>query len=161
MTEQNDAAAATPTQKPQFALQRIYTKDISFESPGSPHSFMVEWTPETKVQFNSAGARLADKQYEVVLMINVVTMNGDKVAYIAEVKMAGVFLIEAPEAQVELLLGAHCPSILFPYAREVISDLVSRGSFPQMLLQPINFDAIYAEARRRRDQADSDEAAKH
>jgi len=164
MNEQNDAPtvpAATP-HKAQFTLQRVYTKDISFEAPGAPSAFTQEWNAETSVQFNSGAARVGDKQYEVTLQITVTTTNAGKVAYIAEVRQAGVFFVDGLDtAALELLLGAHCPNILFPYAREIISDLASRGTFPQLLLQPINFDAIYNEAKRRRDQKDAETTAKH
>lgn len=163
MTEQ--AAAPDAEKKPsgQFALQRIYVKDISFESPNSPAVFTQEWAPETKIQFNSTARRLADNQYEVVLALNVTATLGEKVAFIAEIKQAGIFLADVPEAALEPLLGAQCPAILYPYARETVTDLVSRGTFPQLLLQPMNFDAIFSEARRRRDeqQAAAGEAAKH
>lgn len=162
MSEQNDEVIAPTSQKAKFALQRIYTKDISFEAPGAPAVFGHDWAPEASVHFTSGATRVADKQYEVVLQLTVTATNNDKVAYIAETRQAGVFFIEGLDAEaLEPLLGAHCPSILFPYAREVISDLASRGTFPQMLLQPINFDAVYAEAKRRRDEAGADAEAKH
>ena len=158
MTEQ----AATPTadQKPQgqFALQRIYVKDISFESPNAPQVFGMEWNPDTKLQFNSSARKVAEHQYEVVLMLNVSVTVGDKTAFIAEIKQAGLFLAEVPEEHLEAVLGAHCPTILFPYARETVSDLVSRGTFPQLLLQPMNFEAMFAEAKRRRDLQQAGEA---
>ncbi|MFZ5724454.1 MAG: protein-export chaperone SecB [Pseudomonadota bacterium] len=160
MAEQNDTPAAGE-KKPQIAVQRIYVKDISFEAPGTPHSFGVEWKPETKVQFNSGAQKIGDSLYEVVLTINVEASNGEKVAYIAEVQQAGVFFVDGPEAAMEPLLAAQCPGILFPYARETISDLVSRGTFPQMLLQPMNFDSIYIESKRRQQKKAAAEAAKH
>lgn len=163
MTEQNQAAAGE--KKVQFALQRIYVKDVSFEAPGSPQSFSVEWKPETKVQFNSSAQRIADTVYEVVLTLNVESTNGDKVAYLVEVKQAGVFTVDGPDQAVESLLAAQCPAILFPYARELVTDMVARGTFPQLLLQPMNFDAIYVESKRRQqkraDVAAAEAAAKH
>lgn len=163
MTEQNQAAAGE--KKIQFALQRIYVKDVSFEAPGSPQSFSVEWKPDTKVQFNSNAQRIGDRAYEVVLALNVEVTNGDKVVYLVEVKQAGVFTVDGPDAAVEHLLAAQCPAILFPYARELVTDMVARGTFPQLLLQPMNFDAIYAESKRRQqkraDVAAAEAAAKH
>lgn len=161
MTEQTPAAAdASKKTSGQFTLMRLYTKDVSFEAPGAPQVFTQEWKPETKVQFNSGATRVGDNQYEVVLMLNVVTQQGDKVAYIAEVKQAGIFLIDVPEPALETLLHVHCPSILYPYACEAITSLVTRGSFPQVLLQPMNFEAIYASAKQRQ-QAAAAETAKH
>lgn len=163
MTEQTPAAADGSSKKTssQFTLMRLYTKDVSFEAPGAPQVFTQDWKPETKVQFNSGATRIGDNQFEVVLMLNVVTQLGEKVAYIAEVKQAGVFLIDVPEAALEALLHVHCPNILYPYACEAITGLVTRGSFPQLLLQPMNFEAIYAGAKQRQQAAAAADAAKH
>lgn len=164
MTEQAAPAPAAEKSQGQFSLQRIYVKDISFESPNAPQAFTQEWKPETRVQFNTSTQRLAEKHYEVVLMLNVTVNLGDKVAFIAEIKQAGIFLIDLPDELLEGVLGAHCPAILYPYARETVTDLVSRGTFPQLLLQPMNFDAIFAEAKRRRDaqqQAPTGDAPTH
>lgn len=163
MTEQ----AAVPTEegaqrKPQFAIQRLYVKDVSFEVPGAPAVFMQEWTPEMKVEFSSAAGKLSESQFEVVLLLTVKATVKEKVAYIAEVRYAGVFVIDGFDAgTMELLIGAQCPTILYPYGREVISDLIARGSFPQFNLQPINFEAIYLDGRRRKQEAEAAEAAKH
>jgi preprotein translocase subunit SecB len=149
----SDEAAATEKPRGQFGLQRIYVKDLSFESPASPAVFTQEWKPETNVQFGTAMAKVGEHQYEVVLQVTATVRNGSNVAFIAEVKQAGIFHAEGLEGEaLERLLGAQCPSILFPYAREVVSDLVARGTFPQLLLQPMNFDAVFAEAKRRAQQ---------
>ncbi|HCT40830.1 MAG TPA: protein-export chaperone SecB [Moraxellaceae bacterium] len=136
----------------QFALQRIYVKDLSFEAPNAPKVFLAEWKPEVSVDLSTQASKLEDgKNYEVVLAVTVTVKNADQVAFIAEVKQAGIFLVDGvPEAQVGQLLGAYCPNLLFPYARETVSDVVSRGSFPQMLLAPVNFDAVFAESLRQR-----------
>lgn len=152
MTEQASSPETEKKAQGQFALQRIYVKDISFEAPGAPQVFTLEWKPESKVQVNTSARRLSENQYEVVLMLNVTVSLGEKVAFIAEVKQAGIFIIDAPESMLDALLGAQCPTIIYPYARETVSDLVSRGTFPQLLLQPMNFEAIFAEAKRRRDE---------
>lgn len=160
MTEQAPVAEGTAPQ-PQFAVQRLYAKDISFEAPGTPAVFTQPWEPESNVQFASSTTKVGDTHYEVVLQVTVKTMLKDKVAFIAEVRFGGIFLIEGITGPaLEHVLGAQCPNILFPYVRETISDLVTRGSFPQFVLQPMNFDAIYADARRRREEKAA-EAAKH
>ena len=134
----------------QFALQRIYVKDLSFEVPNAPKVFLGEWKPDVNVELSTQASKLDDgKNFEVVLSVTVTVKNAEQVAFIAEVKQAGIFLVEGPEKQVETLLGAQCPAILFPYARESITDLAARGTFPQLLVQPMNFDAIYAESKRR------------
>ncbi len=130
----------------EFALQRIYTKDISFETPNSPEIFQVDWQPQTNLNVNTHVNRLADDVFEVVLTVTVTTKVAEKTVYLAEVQQAGIFGMRGfPEQEMGPMLGAFCPNLLFPYAREVISDLVTKGSFPQMLLQPVNFDALYAQ----------------
>ena len=130
----------------EFALQRIYVKDVSFETPASPGIFTEEWKPESNLNLNSSVNRLSDDTYEVVLTITVTTKVGDKTAFLVEVQQAGIFHIKGfPDHEMGHMLGAYCPNILFPYAREVVSDLVNKGSFPQLLLTPVNFDALYAQ----------------
>jgi preprotein translocase subunit SecB len=131
---------------PQFAVQRIYTKDISFEAPNSPAVFTEKWEPEINIEINSNGNKLADDVYEVVLSLTVTAKLGDKTAYLAEVQQAGIFTLSGfNEQDMGGMIHSYCPNLLFPYVREVISDLVSKGSFPQMVMQPINFDALYAQ----------------
>ncbi len=141
----NNTAAAPEGQ--QFILQRIYTKDLSFETPNSPAVFTEKWEPETNVELNSTGTKLTDDNiFEVVLSVTVTAKLGDKTAYLAEVQQAGIFTLSGfSDQELNALIHSHCPNLLFPYVREVVSDLVSKGSFPQMLLQPINFDALYAQ----------------
>ena len=137
----------------QFALQRIYVKDLSFEAPGAPKTFLTAWTPEVSVDLSTQTSRMEEGKnyYEVVLALTVTVKNDNATAFLVEVKQAGIFLIDGvPEAQLAQLLGAYCPNLLFPYARETISDVVTRGSFPQLLLAPVNFDAVFAEAQRKR-----------
>lgn len=136
----------------QFALQRIYVKDLSFEAPNAPKVFLAAWQPEVNVDLSTQANRLEDgKNFEVVLSLTVTVKNDNATAFLVEVKQAGIFLIDGvPETQLAQLLGAYCPNLLFPYARETVSDVVTRGSFPQLLLAPVNFDAVFAEAQRQR-----------
>ncbi len=135
----------------EFAVQRIYTKDISFETPNSPAVFQQEWKPETGVNLNTEVNKLADDVFEVTLTVTVTTKLGEQTAYLAEVKQAGIFTAKGfPEPEMGPLLGAFCPNQLFPYIREVVSDLITKGSFPQMVLQPVNFDMIYAQTQQER-----------
>ncbi len=141
----SDAKQANETAR-EFALQRIYVKDISFETPNSPTIFTEEWKPESNLNLNSSVNKLDDKTYEVVLTITVTTKVGDKTAFLVEVQQAGIFVVQGfPDNEMGHMMGAYCPNLLFPYAREVVSDLVSKGSFPQLLLTPVNFDALYAQ----------------
>lgn len=139
-------AETNAPQEQQFGIQRIYVKDISFETPNSPAVFAGTWEPAINVELNSSGTQLGDNVYEVVLTLTVTCKAEDKVAYLVEVHQAGIFaMIGFDEAQLGGMIGSYCPNLLFPYAREVISDLVAKGSFPQLTLAPINFDALYAQ----------------
>lgn len=128
---------------PQLALERIYVKDMSLEVPGAD-VFTREWQPELDMNLSSAAEKLDDDHYQVILTVNVTANNGGETAFIAEVHQAGIFMLQnIPEEQLGAILGAYCPNVLFPYAREVVSDIVTRGSFPQLLLAPVNFDQAY------------------
>lgn len=150
MSEENQVAAEEQTEEKAFDLQiqRIYVKDISFEAPNLPTIFQQEWDPELGFELDTETKELAENLYEVTLHINVqTTMKESKdVAFICEVKQAGVFIIQGLEGvQLAHCLAAHCPSILYPYARELISSLVNRGTFPALNLAPVNFDALFME----------------
>lgn len=132
------------TPKSEFLIQRVYTKDVSFETPQGPGVFQQEWKPDLNLQINTSSTKLADGIHEVVLKLTVTVKNTDKVVFLAEVKQAGIFTIQHfAEDQLQAIIGGVCPGILFPYGREVISDLVTRGTFPPLYLAPINFDALY------------------
>ncbi|EMP55230.1 protein-export chaperone SecB [Marinobacter koreensis] len=153
MAENQQAAGNDNQNQPQFALQRIYVKDLSFESPNSPLVFQEQWQPQVNLDLNTSHEKVSDNQYEVVLSLTVTTKIGDKVAYIVEIQQAGVFLVHGIEGpQLGQMLGAYCPTILFPYARESIDNVVNKGSFPALMLAPVNFDAIYAQALQRKQQ---------
>ncbi len=130
----------------QFIIERIYLKDASFESPNSPAIFTEEWNPDTNLQLNTEVTPIADNHYEVVLLITVTVKSDNKTAFLVEVAQAGVFQIIGYDSdQLNHLLASYCPSNLYPYAREAIASLISKGSFPEMHLSPINFDALYAQ----------------
>ena len=138
------------TNERQFAIQRVYTKDLSFESPNAPDIFRNEWKPENELSLNTKVNRLGDEIYEVVLTVTVNVKVGDKTAFIAEVHQAGIFSLNGfPEQELGPMLGAYCPNLLFPYAREVVSDLVTKGSFPQLVLQHVSFDALFAQHQQK------------
>ena len=147
--QQANGAAAAEQQGPQFAIQRIYTKDLSFETPNAPAIFKKEWKPEVKLDLDTRSNKLEDGVYEVVLSLTVTTSVGDETAFLCEVQQAGIFSApdgdDVPEGQLAHLLGSFCPNILFPYARECISSLVNRATFPQLNLAPVNFDALFAQ----------------
>jgi preprotein translocase subunit SecB len=143
---ENKTPAEAPAQEALFKLQRIYCKDISFETPNSPSMFLGEWKPEMDLQLNTEMQKLDDDNYEVVLTVTVTVKSGGKTAFLAEVHQGGIFnIVGVPDEQMNAVIGITCPNILFPYARETVSDLVNRGSFPQLLLAPVNFEAIFAQ----------------
>ena len=147
MAEEGKAAATTEAaEEPQFVIERIYIKDVSFESPNSPSIFTQEWDPDTNLQLNTQVTPLSEGHYEVELMITITVKSKEETAFLVEVTQAGVFKITGyPADQLNHLLASYCPSNLFPYAREAIASLISKGSFPEMHLSPINFDALYAQ----------------
>lgn len=159
MAENDQAAGAENQNQPQFALQRIYLKDLSFESPNSPAVFQEQWKPQVNLDLNTEHTKLGEDQYEVVLSLTVTAKIGEKVAYLVEIQQAGVFLIKGIEGQqLGHMLGAYCPNILFPYAREAIDGVVNKGSYPSLMLAPVNFDAIYAQALKRKQEEAAGEA---
>ncbi|MFK3797261.1 MULTISPECIES: protein-export chaperone SecB [unclassified Pseudomonas] len=154
MTDQTNNGATSNEEAPQFSLQRIYVRDLSFEAPKSPAIFRQEWTPSVSLDLNTRQKQLEGDFYEVVLTLSVEVKNGDEIAFIAEVQQAGIFLIKGLDAaSMSHTLGAFCPNLLFPYARETIDSLVVRGSFPALMLAPVNFDALYAQELQRMQEA--------
>lgn len=150
-----------PQGKQQFALQKIYLKDTSFETPNSPAIFTEKWEPEVNIEIHTSGKQLAEGVHEVVLALTVTATQGDKTAYLVEVHQAGIFTVKGFELEeMGRMLGSYCPNILFPYVREAVSDIVARGGFPQLLLTPVNFDALYAQHRQQLAQAQQDAAEK-
>tara|TARA_B100000767_G_C19583423_1_gene458307 strand:- start:248 stop:760 length:513 start_codon:yes stop_codon:yes gene_type:complete len=147
MADENTIPAEGSAEKasPQFSIQRVYTKDISFETPNSPAIFQKDWQPEIKLDLDTRSAKLADNTYEVTLSMTVTATVESQTAFLAEVQQAGIFTIgNLAEAQLAHTIGAFCPTTLFPYAREAVASLVSRGSFPQINLAPVNFEALFA-----------------
>jgi preprotein translocase subunit SecB len=145
-TPQGQDSQAAAAKGPEFGLQRIYVKDLSFEAPHAPQVFTENWQPQVNVGLNTQVTPLGNDHLEVVLVVTVTVKSGEKTAYHVEVQQAGLFVArDVPEQDRGPLVGIVCPNILFPYAREVISDLVSRGSFPQMLLAPVNFEGLYVQ----------------
>ncbi len=147
----NGAVAPAEAAGPAFTVEKIYVKDVSFEVPGAPAIFTENVQPELQLNLNQRVQRLGENAFEVVLGGTLTCKAGDKTAYVAEVQQAGIFGLMGLEAQaVDVLLGTQCPNILFPYVRQLVSDLVQAGGFPPFFLQPINFEALYAESLRQR-----------
>jgi preprotein translocase subunit SecB len=139
-------SSSSTNDAPQFEIQRIYVKDISYEAPNTPTTFTEDWKPEVQLNLETKSNRIHDNTHEVVLSVTATVTSSKKSAFLIEVHQAGLFLISnLPNEQLHQMLGSFCPNILFPYVREVISDIIVRGGFPQLLLAPVNFDALYAQ----------------
>ncbi|HEY3433881.1 MAG TPA: protein-export chaperone SecB [Rhodocyclaceae bacterium] len=131
-------------QQPVFSIEKLYVKDLSLEVPNAPFVFMEQEAPNIEVQIQNNGSAIGDGMYEVSLTVTVTAKNGDKAYFLVEVSQAGIFRIEGvPEESIEPIMAIACPNILFPYARETVSDAVNRAGFPPVILAPVNFEAIY------------------
>ena len=160
MAEENNqsAAAGNPAgdqqDKPQlqFSVQRIYVKDLSFEAPNSPAVFQQPFKPKVGLDLNTSSQQVGEGLYEVVIKVTAQVTHSEEgtTSFLAEIEQAGLFKIAGIEgAQLEHTLGAFCPNVLFPYARECVDNLVNRGGFPPLMLAPVNFEAIYAQKKKR------------
>ena len=140
--------------KPEIQFIRVYTKDLSFEAPNTPEVFKAKWAPELKLEIEISATPLPEEAfYEVVLHLTTHVTNENKPAFVIDVKQAAIFKITnvAPE-NLEQILKIFCPYTIYPYARETVSDLVNRGNFPQLLLVPINFEAMFEQEKARQAQ---------
>lgn len=146
MTQPNNHQPSQP-QGPAFVIQRVYLKDISFETPMGHDVFTKQYKPAIQQDLNIQTNKIDEHNYEVVLLLTITARIEERVAFLVEVKQAGMFGIAGMEAQaVTQLVNTTCPQILFPYAREAIDSILNRGTFPPLLLPPINFDAVFVQA---------------
>ncbi len=137
----------------QFAIQKLYVKDVSFETPNSPEIFTEKWEPQVEFNLSSNARELQENLHEVVLTVTVTVKLGEKTAYLVEVAQAGIFAAQGfAREEMGPLLGIYCPNVLFPYAREVVSELSGKGGFMPMILPPVNFEAIYAQKMQQEQQ---------
>jgi len=156
MSEENQATENQQAGTQNLAIHKIYTKDVSFESPNSPFGFQDDWKPEVSVDINTDGQTLDNSNFEVILKVTITAKNNDKTAFLAEVHQAGIFHLSGfDEEQQAFVLGSYCPGTLFPYAREVISSLVTDGGYPPVILAPVNFEALYQEHLKQKETADT------
>lgn len=151
MAEENQAAQSNnEDRQPGFGIEKIYVKDLSLEIPNAPQVFTQRETPQLSVELSNATSQLDEGVFETVITVTVTSKIGDKTAFLVEVAQAGIFQIRnIPQDNIEMILGVTCPNILFPYARETVSDVVTRAGFPPVLLNPINFEALYAQQRQK------------
>jgi preprotein translocase subunit SecB len=135
--------------QPSFQIEKVYVKDVSLEIPGAPRVFLEAQSPQLEIQVRHEAAGFAEALYEVVLTVTVTAKAGEKTLFLAEAAQAGIFAVRhVPAQDLEPLLAVACPTILYPYAREAISDLVARGGFPPVLLAPVSFEALYAQRKQ-------------
>ena len=149
--EANPAEQAAPKQdqQPGFSIEKIYVKDLSLEIPNAPAVFMQRETPQIGIELGNKVTRLEEGLFEVVLLVTVTSKIEEKTVFLVEVAQAGIFQVRnIPQENLEAIVSVTCPNILFPYARETVSDLITRGGFPPVLLNPINFEALFAQQKQ-------------
>jgi preprotein translocase subunit SecB len=144
-----DSKEVNPTSESNFGIEKIYVKDISLEMPNAPEIFQYIEPPEIEIAMNNSGEKVSDNFYEVVLKITVTARIKEKTLLLVEVSQAGIFeLLNIPEENFERIFSVICPNILFPYAREVITDMSVKAGLPQIILSAVNFEAIYAKNKK-------------
>jgi preprotein translocase subunit SecB len=148
MAEEQATGSETQQPQQQFVMQRIYAKDMSFESPATPNVFKQQWQPKVNVDLNTKSDKIDDNgNFEVVLTITITAKIEEETAFLIEVQQAGIFLITGfGDEDLRRVLGTAAPNILFPYARENIDSIAVKGGFPAVMLAPVNFDALYQQA---------------
>lgn len=153
----------TPQQpEKQFALQKIYLKDVSFETPHTPEVFTLKWEPKVDFNLSSNAQQLQEGVFEVSLTVTLTAKIEERTAYLVEICQAGIFSATGfTDQEFGHLLGSYCPNVLFPYAREAVSDLVIKGGFPPMLLAPVNFDALYMQHLQQLQQQNAESPTTH
>ena len=147
-TAAEEAPATDTSAQPGFAIEKLYVKDVSLEIPNAPQIFTDRTAPQVSVELGNATQKLDDGIYEVAIKVTLTSKIADKVAFLVEITQAGIFGIRnVPDENMEMILAITCPNILFPYAREAVSDLVTRAGFAPVLLNPINFEALYMQQK--------------
>lgn len=142
-----------PQAQPLFNIEKIYVKDLSVEVPNAPAIFLDRDQPQIDMQLNTQSAAVEDGIYQTILTLTISAKIKDKVAFLVELQQAGIFRIQnLPQEAMEPALGVGCPNILFPYAREAVSDAVLKAGFPPLMLQPVNFELIYMQQQQAREQ---------
>ncbi len=164
MTDENKnvaPGAENAENAPMMTVQKIYVKDVSFETPNAPDIFNEKGQPDIKMNLNQKVKQLAEGTYEIVLTVTVTCKILEKTAYLIEVQQAGIFgLVNFEENVLHQVLGTYCPNVLFPYARQVVSEIVMQGGFQPLILQPVNFDQLYAQQMQQAAAAQAETATK-
>jgi preprotein translocase subunit SecB len=154
MAQEDNNAAAEQNQQPGFSIEKIYVKDASLEIPNAPQIFTDRTQPQIGIELGNFAQQLEDGVFEVAIKVTVTSKIADKTVFLVEVTQAGIFQIRnVPAENLEMIVGITCPNILFPYARETVSDLVVRAGFLPVLLNPINFEALFAQQKQQQAEA--------
>lgn len=149
MAQEDNNAAQEQAQQPGFGIEKIYVKDASLEIPHAPQIFTDRTQPQVSIELGNFAQQIEENVFEVAIKVTVTSKIGDKTVFLVEVTQAGIFQISnVPAENIELIVGITCPNILFPYAREAVSDLVVRAGFQPVLLNPINFEALFAQQKQ-------------
>jgi preprotein translocase subunit SecB len=144
--QQGTGATSNAGASRRFSIEKLYLKDVSFESPNAPTVFTAQWSPHIQYQLNTRSDAVAEDLHEVVLAITVTAKQGEQTGFLAEVQQAGIFRTEGfTQEELTRIVAIECPTVLFPFAREAIYDLVIKGGFPPVILTPMNFHALYAQ----------------
>ena len=154
MAENQAASNTTETAQPVFGIEKIYIKDMSLEVPNAPEVFLQREAPQIGVELSNAAKKLEDGLFEVTLTVTVTSKIEDKTVFLVEVAQSGIFQVRnISDESIEPIIAITCPNILFPYAREAVSDIVTRAGFQPVLLSPINFEALYAQQKEQPENA--------
>lgn len=157
-----DTEKKPDAEQPEFSIQRIYLKDLSFETPQGPTAFKKKWQPKVSQDLNTKTSPVEDGIYEVALRVTINIKDGDDTIYIVEAEQAGLFNIKGfSDEQLPQVLNTTCPGILFPYLRETLDTVVTKGTFPALLLPPINFDALFANAVKQAEANQNGDGTQH
>lgn len=157
-----DTEKKPDAEQPEFSIQRIYLKDLSFETPQGPMAFKKKWQPKVSQDLNTKTSPVEDGIYEVALRVTINIKDGDDTIYIVEAEQAGLFNIKGfSDEQLPQVLNTTCPGILFPYLRETLDTVVTKGTFPALLLPPINFDALFANAVKQAEVNQNGDSTQH
>lgn len=151
------------TAEKRLAISKIYLKDFSFESPQTPKVFrQADWQPTTDLNLRSSHTEVEDGHHEITLTVTVEAKADDKTIFLVELQQAGLFeIVGYAGEELGAIVGSFCPNILFPYARETIASLIQKGGFPEFVLQPINFDALYAQSQQQKAAAEAGASETH
>jgi preprotein translocase subunit SecB len=148
-SEGQDTQSAKPAEQPAFHVEKLFIKDLSYESPNSPDIFQNLGEPKVEFNLDTGATQKGEEHYEATLHVTVTVKNAEQTLFLVEISYGGIFLIRNfAKEQVDALLGIECPTILFPYVRRVISDLVTEGGFKPLVLDPINFAAVFHQAQK-------------